>query len=121
MPQQREEIVLALREHPLKRLTTITLENDNYTGLVKEVVGQVNGVVLKRVVLGREDVDALCASLRGGRLRSVVMDTVPIGGYVREEAFRECVSGSSVVVVSVKGVCDCSSEGFRDRSPKVSS
>ena len=50
--QQREEIVLALREHPLKRLTTITLESDNYTGLVKEVVEQVNGVVLKRVVWG---------------------------------------------------------------------
>ena len=79
-------------------------------------MGQVNGVVLKRVVLGREDVDALCASLRGGRLRSVVMDTVPIGGFVREEAFRECISGSSVVVASVKGVCDCSSEGFRDCS-----
>lgn len=120
MPQQREEIVLALREHPLKRLTTITLENDNYTGLVKEVVGQMNGVVLKRVVLGREDVDALCASLRGGRLRSVVMDTVPIGGFVREEAFRECISGSSVVVASVKGVCDCSSEGFRDCSSEES-
>lgn len=119
--QQREEIVLALREHPLKRLTTITLESDNYTGLVKEVVEQVNGVVLKRVVLGREDVDALCASLRGGRLRSVVMDTVPIGGFVREEAFRECVSGSSVVVASVKGVCDCSSEGFRDYSSEESS
>lgn len=102
----------------MKRLTTITLENDNYMGLVKEVVGQVNGVVLKRVVLGREDVDALCASIRGGRLRSVVMDTVPIGGFVGEEAFRECVSGSSVVVASVKGVCDCSSEGFRDYSSK---
>lgn len=105
----------------MKRLTTITLENDNYTGLVKEVVGQVNGVVLKRVVLGREDVDALCASLRGGRLRSVVMDTVPIGGFVREEAFRGCVSGSSVVVASVKGVCDCLSESLHDCSHKVSS
>lgn len=62
----------ALAAHPLAKLTTVTLVDDDYTGLLGVLLRspyRLRALVLRRVILGEEDVRALLSE--GGRLRAL--------------------------------------------------
>lgn len=101
---QRQAVASALAAHPLAKLTTVTLVDDDYTGLLGVLLRspyRLRALVLRRVILGEEDVRALLSE--GGRLRALDIEAFPLSRFVTKEGFESFVRQSGLVVIRLRG------------------
>ena len=101
---QRQAVASALAAHPLAKLTTVTLVDDDYTGLLGVLLRspyRLRALVLRRVILGEEDVRALLSE--GGRLWALDIEAFPLSRFVTKEGFESFVRQSGLVVICLRG------------------
>lgn len=103
-PSQREAVAKALATHPLAKLTTVTLVGDDYSGLLEVLLRPpyaLKGLVLRRVILGEEDVRVLLRE--GVKLRALAIETFPLTRFGTKEVFEEFIRKSELVVIRLRG------------------
>ena len=101
---QRQSVARALVTHPLAKLTTVTLQDDDCSGLLGVLLRPpyaLKALVLRRVILAEEDVRVLLSE--GVRLRALAVEAFPLSRFVAREGFEEFIRKSELVVLRLRG------------------